>query len=489
MPESARSIAVPARSWASLLFGSGWLWGLAATVLFYAAIPYIPDSQGTVKRYFTAHWIEYTTTGLFLVGMASLLVRAASLPAEKRALSNNTLGRMRPAEGESATTCAGRILDHFDLVAPHDWPTVLGRRIVDVCHYVQGRRSTEGLESQLSYLADSAAVRLNGSYAFIRTITWAIPILGFLGTVIGITMSIANITPDQLESSLGEVTGGLAVAFDTTALSLALSMVLVFSTFLIERQEQQILDAVEDCTMQSLVAIFPSPSAGDRPSPLLEAEEAAARQVLAKTETLVAWQMDAWKVSLEGVRERWLTTLEKQQAALDQALESGFREALSDHAQQLASARSDFVTAFGQAAESIQQHLTVTQDLLHTQHTDNLQHLEDAWQRIRGEFSTSADRQAAAWEAFSEQLKHSVHGWQEQLKDASVVMTGQLAELRQQGGILLRISEQEEQLVRLEDRLAQNLETVRVVDTLDETLLSLNAAVNLLSAKTRNKAA
>ncbi|MEI2659369.1 MAG: MotA/TolQ/ExbB proton channel family protein [Bifidobacterium adolescentis] len=51
----------------------------------------------------------------------------------------------------------------------------------------------------------------------IRTITWAVPILGFLGTVIGITMAIANITPDQLESSLGEVTAGLAVAFDTTA--------------------------------------------------------------------------------------------------------------------------------------------------------------------------------------------------------------------------------------------------------------------------------
>ena len=66
-------------------------------------------------------------------------------------------------------------------------------------------------------LADQAAERLHESYSLVRTITWAVPILGFLGTVVGITMAIANVTPEQLDTSLGEVTDGLAVAFDTTA--------------------------------------------------------------------------------------------------------------------------------------------------------------------------------------------------------------------------------------------------------------------------------
>ena len=78
----------------------------------------------------------------------------------------------------------------------------------------------------MTYLAELGSGRLHDGYALIRTITWAVPILGFLGTVIGITMAIANITPDKLEASLPEVTAGLAVAFDTTALSLALSMLL-----------------------------------------------------------------------------------------------------------------------------------------------------------------------------------------------------------------------------------------------------------------------
>ena len=49
-------------------------------------------------------------------------------------------------------------------------------------------------------------------------------------------------------------------------------------------------------------------------------------------------------------------------------------------------------------------------------------------------------------------------------------MTDQLAELKQQGETLLRLTEQESELVRLEERLAHNLDSVRVIDTLEETL-------------------
>jgi hypothetical protein len=82
-----------------------------------------------------------------------------------------------------------------------------------------------------------------------------------------------------------------------------------------------------------------------------------------------------------------------------------------------------------------------------------------------------------------------VQGWQEQLSAATAATTGQLDELRQQGSVLLRIVEQEEQLIRLEDRLTQNLDAVRVVESLEETMLNLNAAVHLLSTKARSKAA
>ena len=48
---------------------SPWLWGTAVTFAFYAALPFVPIYQESIAHYFTAHWIEYATTGLFFIGM------------------------------------------------------------------------------------------------------------------------------------------------------------------------------------------------------------------------------------------------------------------------------------------------------------------------------------------------------------------------------------------------------------------------------------
>ena len=55
------------------------------------------------------------------------------------------------------------------------------------------------LDDQLATLADNDAIALDASYAQTRFMIWAMPILGFLGTVLGITDAIANISPEQME--------------------------------------------------------------------------------------------------------------------------------------------------------------------------------------------------------------------------------------------------------------------------------------------------
>lgn len=487
MPDTLKSVTErhPART---LSRAWGWPLGFALTFAFYAAIPYVPFFQADLQRYFCAHWIEYATTGLFFIGVSTLFVKACHLPGERQALSGGLLDGLELETAATPVQTAARIAGHVRLVAKRQFDTHLVRRVLDVCDYVRNRRSIEGLESQLGYFADLAVARLHSSYALVRTVTWAVPILGFLGTVIGITMSIANITPDQLESSLGDVTAGLAVAFDTTALSLTLSMVLVFSTFLVERQEQQILDEVEDFSMQKLVSLFPASDVAAE-HPLLIAEQQAAEQLLLKTESMVSWQMEAWRNSLDSLRDRWAATLEQQQHALDQALQSGLTEALTDHAQQLAAARHDFVAAFGLAAQSIREQLIVTQEAMHQNHAENLTQLQSVWQGVRQDLAAVSGQQATQWDTARQQSHDDIQVWQSSLQLATHAMTEQLVELRNQGTTLLKLTEQEEQLVRLEERLAQNIETVRMVDALDETLLNLNAAVNLLSARTRSKAA
>src|SRR5205807_4327177 len=121
----------------------------------------------------------------------------------------------------------------------------LVRRAAAVLDFLRSRGSANELDDQLRSLADTDSISLENSYSLVRLITWAIPILGFLGTVLGITGAISGITPEVLEKSLSGVTDGLATAFDSTALALFLTMILMLCSSLVERYEQGILENVD----------------------------------------------------------------------------------------------------------------------------------------------------------------------------------------------------------------------------------------------------
>jgi biopolymer transport protein ExbB/TolQ len=73
-----------------------------------------------------------------------------------------------------------------------------------VLDFVCQRRSAADLDDQVRTLADNDALTLEASYSLTRFITWAIPILGFLGTVLGITGAIAGVSRSWRESSLAD---------------------------------------------------------------------------------------------------------------------------------------------------------------------------------------------------------------------------------------------------------------------------------------------
>lgn len=486
MANTTRSSGKSIEQGINAIFGSPWLWGTAVTFVFYAALPYSPVEED-MKRYFTAHWIEYATTGLFFIGVCVLIGKLKRIPSERGALHDDLLDGLSYDQRDDAAACAIKIESHLKLVAKRYQDTLLVKRVREVCEYVVGRRTADGLEGYLTYLAELASGRLHDGYALIRTITWAVPILGFLGTVIGITMAIANITPDKLESSLPDVTAGLAVAFDTTALSLALSMLLVFGTFIIERSEQRTLDDIEDFGVKNVLGLFPSGNVA-APSPLLMAEQEAANQLLQRSEGLINLQMELWQSSLESLRERWSGTLSKQQEYLDQALQTGLTNALVDHSRQLTDVRSEFITAFQSTSVAIGQQLAETRSVLAEQQRQGSEQIASTWQQFRSEITQTRDEHARQLALLTQAITAEVGGWQDQLGTSTRIMSEQFQELRVQGDVFLKLSENESELVRLESRLAENLEAVRVVESLEQTLLNLNAAVNLLSARAKKAA-
>lgn len=93
----------------------------------------------------------------------------------------------------------------------------------------------------------------HSSYGMIGFLAWAIPILGFLGTVLGISLSVSELgrimvsreNTSQISAALGEAIAPLGIAFDTTLVALSFSLLLVFGQTLVQRWETKILQSLE----------------------------------------------------------------------------------------------------------------------------------------------------------------------------------------------------------------------------------------------------
>ena len=91
-------------------------------------------------------------------------------------------------------------------------------------------------------------------YIVPRYINWAIPILGFIGTVLGISLAADGIQDivgargglADLSSELGDAIAPLGIAFDTTLIALSLSVLLTLLQTALLRWEDGILVAYEN---------------------------------------------------------------------------------------------------------------------------------------------------------------------------------------------------------------------------------------------------
>lgn len=460
------------------LFTNPILWGGILTVGFYSAVPFFPAQKEFLVRYFCSHWVLYATTGLFFVGIAILGKKTFGLVKERSAFSFNLLQDPRLYQPGELSEKAESLSAVVSGLPRRIQSTSLMRRYRDLCDYLQPRTDPNSLEEHLKYLADIEADRLHDSYSLVRTITWAVPILGFLGTVIGITMAITNITPDQLESSLPEVTAGLGVAFDTTALSLSLSMVLVFLTFLLERSEQSILGEIEQQGIRYLVPLFMN-----RQGPLLAAEQQAAGQLLQESESLIERHVSLWNESLTGLSRRMQETLGVQQGELASSLQSGLRNTLQAHDDHLREMRQGFLQETGNlfrelVSESISQQKSMREDQSH--YGEQLARL---WQGVQGELRQLQTVQQQETAKLMEAVSVQMSSWQGHLEQTNSVISAQLRVLQEQGAILRDLAGDKQDLLRLQNSLAQNLEVLRSGNSFEEAVHSMTAAIHLLTAR------
>jgi biopolymer transport protein ExbB/TolQ len=104
---------------------------------------------------------------------------------------------------------------------------------------------------------ESEAARLDSELALIRFCVWAVPAIGFVGTVRGIGEALAG-AQTALRGDTGPVTSGLGIAFNSTFVALIISILLMYIIHELQlRQERLVLDTelhVDDTVVSNLQA-------------------------------------------------------------------------------------------------------------------------------------------------------------------------------------------------------------------------------------------
>ena len=147
---------------------------------------------------------------------------------------------------------------------------VLARRWRSLLELWSNTKSTGKVTDLLETETEAFDLAQQNSYALPRILVWAIPVLGFLGTVIGIGSAVGQFDTflsnaddiDVLRDGFANVTGGLGTAFDTTFLALAISLIVMLPLAAVERIEQRLLTRIDLVLRKSLLPVLPDGRGG-----------------------------------------------------------------------------------------------------------------------------------------------------------------------------------------------------------------------------------
>ncbi|MBW1850078.1 MAG: MotA/TolQ/ExbB proton channel family protein [Deltaproteobacteria bacterium] len=130
---------------------------------------------------------------------------------------------------------------------PHQRDALLPRALLAALQRFSTTRNIQDVASATHAYCASEAERLESELSMIRYIAWAIPSVGFIGTVRGIGEALGQ-AHKAVEGDIFGVTKSLGIAFNSTLVALLISIVLMFLLHQLQLlQERYVLDAEAYC--------------------------------------------------------------------------------------------------------------------------------------------------------------------------------------------------------------------------------------------------
>lgn len=201
------------------------------------------------ERLFMRGSIPHIMTIGLTIGLSLLLVRLPLLRREFRRLDAWAAHLVQSHATDNET-----LLENIPGGGANREKTLVDQTI----HQIFVRSTTAENRAEMDGVVDQITSverrKLDASHVPVRYLIWLIPTLGFLGTVLGISLAVSgfgevinrNQGQTDMNSSLMEITRELGVAFDTTFVALIYSSLIALMMAYVDRHELSLLNAMEE---------------------------------------------------------------------------------------------------------------------------------------------------------------------------------------------------------------------------------------------------
>jgi len=211
-------------------------------------------------------WLDYRTSNslyplsvqnvswiVFFIGLGELWGRFQDSRQESQQLRQHYLpeDERTVLQAEDLAGIYRRLRDTVGTTTELFLPRLIQRTILQF----HSSRSIDQANNLLNSSLELYLHEIDLRYHMLRYIIWLIPSLGFMGTVIGISLALnyagtVNLTEPTL---LFELTQRLAVAFYTTLVGLIQAVIIVLLTHLIQAKEERGLNLVGQYCLDNLI--------------------------------------------------------------------------------------------------------------------------------------------------------------------------------------------------------------------------------------------
>lgn len=246
----------------------GFFFAVAAVEIFYHSVVTPRAEELMVKRRLTAAQtksasIDMHERSVYLIikdaepkweiifclwGMIILTYKLDHVTRERRLFKHDFV-RLQPGE----RIIPEQALDRYKELKvslerqPHWRERLLPECILASLHRFHATASVQDAANAVRERAELAGDELDSSLGLVRYIAWAIPAIGFIGTVRGIGDAL-SFAEQAIQGDISAVTTWLGLAFNSTFVGLALCIILMFVLHVVQgRQEAFVIETQTFC--------------------------------------------------------------------------------------------------------------------------------------------------------------------------------------------------------------------------------------------------